>query len=292
MEFKDLNLAELDKDLTQIERDEWNALYASFRSSSVVSGIVAGVDEHTFEVIPEGKKRPQKQTLSCLIIIPHRVKVIIPETEIFIGPLADGGYVLHSMYGARLDYVVTHIDREEGFAVASRKRALEKLQITTSRKSKPMGKIVDVEVLSVGKNICTVTYNGYDVRLNQREVSYSSVADLRETLKPGDIQKALVTEFSEEEKTMKLSIKDALRHPFDGIEMRHPIGSSRMATISGKYAGGVFCRLKDNVTDVLCSYSTMHNDGDFQLNNSVEILIQKYNMEKKLAYGKILRKMY
>lgn len=292
MEFKDLNLNELDKELTQLERDEWNALYASYRSGSIMSGVVAGVDEHIFSTVPEGKKRARKETLSCLIIISHRVKVIIPETEIFIEPLVDGGYVMHSMYGARLDFVVTHIDREEGFVIASRKRALEKLQITTGRKAKPIGKVVDVEVITVGQNVCTITLNGYDVRLSQRDISYTSIVDLREVLRPGDVKKAMVTEYNEDENKLYMSLKEAMSHPFDGIDQRHPIGCTRMAVVSGKYAGGVFCRLMDNVTDVLCSYSTMHNDADFQLGTTAEVLIDKYNEEKRLVYGRILRKMY
>lgn len=35
MEFNELNLAELDKDLTPEERDEWQAIYASYRSHSL-----------------------------------------------------------------------------------------------------------------------------------------------------------------------------------------------------------------------------------------------------------------
>ena len=38
MEFKDLNLAEMDKNLTEPEKAEWQAIYASYRSGSVISG--------------------------------------------------------------------------------------------------------------------------------------------------------------------------------------------------------------------------------------------------------------
>ena len=62
-------------------------------------------------------------------------------------------------------------------------------------------------------------------------------------------------------------------------------------TQTGKYGGGVFCRLYDGVTDVLCSYDSLQNDGDFKIGDSAEIVINKYNHEKKLVYGKILRKM-
>ena len=94
-----------------------------------------------------------------------------------------------------------------------------------------------------------------------------------------------------EEGVLKLSMKETMPHPFEGVETRHPIGSTRIATVVGKYGGGVFCRLSDNVTDVLCSYDTMHYDGDFRLGDRVEILIKRLNYEKKLVYGKMLRKM-
>ena len=53
----------------------------------------------------------------------------------------------------------------------------------------------------------------------------------------------------------------------------------------------MFCRLYDGVTDVLCSYDSLQNDGDFKIGDSAEIVINKHNHEKKLVYGKILRKM-
>ena len=55
MEFNELNLAEMDKDLTAEERAEWQAIYASYRSGSVMRGEAAGVDYHEFEFVPEGK---------------------------------------------------------------------------------------------------------------------------------------------------------------------------------------------------------------------------------------------
>ena len=78
MEFKDLNLAEMDKNLTEPEKAEWQAIYASYRSGSVIAGGVAGVDLHEFKIVPEGKKKAVPQTVRCLIVIKYRVKIIIP----------------------------------------------------------------------------------------------------------------------------------------------------------------------------------------------------------------------
>ncbi len=290
MEFNELNFTEVDKDLTPEERDEWQAIYASYRSGSVMSGNTVGIDYHEFAYTPTGSSETVKESMRCAIVIPYRVKIIIPETEMFMNELPEGGYVLHAMCGAKIDFVITYVDREGEFAVASRKQALVKLQAATNRRP-IQDRIVDVQVVSVAKNMCVVNYGGYDVFLNQRHINYSIIPDLRETIRPGEVKKAKVKEFVPEEGILKLSIKETMPHPFDGATIRHPVGSTRIATVVGKYGGGVFCRLYDGVTDVLCSYGTMHYDGDFQIGDKVEIQIRKLNYEKKLVYGKMLRKM-
>ena len=290
MDFNELNLAELDSELTPEERDEWQSIYASYRSGSVMRNTVMGVDYHEISYKPKGETKTVKESMRCAIVIPYRVKIIIPEQEMFLLPTIEGGYVLHSMGGAKIDYVVTKIDREGGLAIASRKIALRKMQTATNRR--PIeDRVVNVDVVSVGRSMCIVNYGGYDVVLNQRDVQYNMIPDLREVIHPGEIRKAKVKEFEPEKGNLVLSIKETMPHPFDGAEIRHPRGSSRVATIAGKYGGGVFCRLDDKVTDVLCSYGTMHYDGDFQIGDRVEILITKFNYDRKLIYGKMLRKL-
>lgn len=292
MEFKDLNLAELDRNLTEEERSEWQAIYASYRSGSVITGTVVGVDMHTVSIVPKGKRKAVEQELRCLIVIPYRVKVIIPETEIFADEGNTGYHVLHSMCGANIGYVITHIDRENDIAVASRRLALTKQQRAFSRRRISEGQVVEAAVLAVGRNICTVTVGGYDILLPQRDVSYGIVPDMRETIRPGEVKKAVIKEYDKKEHLLRVSIKETAPHPFDGIETRHPLGCTRIATIVGKYGGGVFCRLYDGITDVLCSYEELQYDGDFRIGDSVEIAINKYNHERKLVYGRMLRKMH
>lgn len=291
MEFKELNLLELDKDLSDEERAEWQAIYASYRSGSVISGDVAGVDRHEFSIVPPGKKKAVKQVMRCIIVIKYRIRIIIPETEVFSDDFESAPHILRSMHGANIKYVITYINREEGFAVASRKAALDKMRYITMRRGLEKGQVIDVEIVSVGKGVCTAHYGGFDVRLSQPEVSYSIVPDMREKLCPGDVKKALVTEYNAKEKLLRFSIKAMTPHPFDGVETRHPINATRIAHIVGKYGGGVFCRLHDKITDVLCSYETLQYDGDFKIGDVVEIRISKYNFERKLVYGKIIRKI-
>ena len=86
---------------------------------------------------------------------------------------------------------------------------------------------------------------------------------------------------------LRISVKEVEANPFDGAIDRHPIGSRRLATISGKYGGGVFCNLPDG-TVCMCNYSYQHDDSDFVVGDTVILTIQNYDMQKKQIYGKIL----
>lgn len=89
------------------------------------------------------------------------------------------------------------------------------------------------------------------------------------------------------ESTDKISIKEAKPHPFDGAEQRHPVNCRRASVITGKYDGGVFCKL-ENELDCLCSYLPEQNALDFHIGDRVVIVIRKYNYERKLVFGRIL----
>lgn len=77
--------------------------------------------------------------------------------------------------------------------------------------------------------------------------------------------------------------------PSTGSIRATPVGCRRASVITGKYHGGVFCRLEDNL-DCLCTYSPEQYDEDFHIGDPVIIVITKYGYDKKQVYGKIVSK--
>ncbi len=65
-------------------------------------------------------------------------------------------------------------------------------------------------------------------------------------------------------------MKETEANPFEGEELRHPVGSRRYAVIAGRYGGGVFCNLPDG-TVCMCNYSYQHEDFDFQVDENIVI---------------------
>ena len=288
MKFEELNMLELDKDLSEEQRKEWNAIYASYRSESVLTGRVMGIDIKHIPVKTEKNKTEIKE-LVCLVIVSYRVKVLIPEQEVWYDGNSRPSHVLRSMTGATIDYVITNIDREGDCCIASRRAALEIRRKSFRKIRNKVGRKLPLSVLAVGKAQILVSMLGYDVTLSQKDLSYAMLPDLRNQYNVGSELNAVIKTYDSKRDMVILSVKEAEPHPFDGADVRHPVHSRRASVITGKYKGGVFCRLEEKL-DCLCTYSPNQYDENFDIGDRVIIVITRHNYSKKQVYGKIVAK--
>ena len=115
------------------------------------------------------------------------------------------------------------------------------------------------------------------------------IPDLRERYRPGETYTSVIKAYDKEQEQLRISVKEAEPHPFEGADIRHPLRSRRASVITGKYKGGVFCKLEENL-DCLCTYSPNQYDEDFHIGDQVIVAISKFSYTKKLIYGKIVAK--
>lgn len=291
MDFNQLDLTELDKDLSESQRSEWNAIYASYRSRSLLSGQVAGIDRNTLKFNDPNTGETIVKTISSLVVIPYRVKILIPEQEIWYDESTQRPtHVLQSMRRGTIDYVITHIDRENDCCLASRRLAMQIRRRYFLRHSPPeSGKKTEARIIAVGRTHLLAECGGFDITLSQRHLSYAMIEDLRDCYHPGEVYPAIIKGYDPDKDKLAISIKEAEPHPFDGAELRHPVRCQRASVITGKYRGGVFCRLEKGL-DCMCTYSALQCDSDFHIGDQVMVAITKYNYDKKLIYGKIIAK--
>jgi hypothetical protein len=285
----ELNLNDLDRELSDEERREWNAVYASYSAKSVLSGTVIGVDATSFDIKNSATGETERKSLLSLIVVGHRVKILIPETELWAPGDERPQHVVRGMIGCRTDYIIMEIDREGECAVASRRLALVAQRKLFAKRAPKAGDKLTCNVTAVGAKRCSVELGGYDIQLTQRDLSYTAIPDLRERYRPGQELTCVLKSYDPSAGALSISVKDATSNPFIGADRRHPVGSRRHAVISGKYAGGVFCSLPDGSV-CLCSYSVGHSDTDFDDGDGVIILIRKYDYDRQLVFGKILAK--
>ena len=284
-----LDLNKLDQELSAEEREEWNAIYASYRSKSILTGRIVGIDTHSFTVRNRETGERERRKMLCAVIIGYRVKVLIPETEVWVPGQERPSHVLRNMTGAEIDYTILDVDREGSVAIGSRRMAAVAQQhfFDTVKGGRKIGEKLTCRVLAVGPKRCLVECGGRDIGLSQKDLTYTSTPDLRERYHPGQTLDCILKEYDRGEGTIWISVKDTTANPFFGAIKRHPVNSRRQATISGKYAGGVFCTLPDE-TVCLCLYSTRHSDADFKIGDTVILVILRHDHDRSLIYGRIL----
>ena len=288
--FFALDFHELDRGLSQEERQAWNSIYASFRGHSALSGTVIGADPHSMNVRNRETGRVERRTMYCVMVLVYRVPVYIPATEMWMGE-ARPDYVLQNMMGASIDFIITKVDREGGYAIASRRQASRAQRYFFAHRPDLCGEgsRVKCRLLAVGPRRCLAECYGHDVDLTQRELSYTAIADLRTQYRPGDELDCIVKGYDAAQRNLLISVKETETNPFEGAEQRHPVGSRRYAVIAGKYGGGVFCNLPDG-TVCMCNYSYQHEDSEFQSGDHVTLVVQRFERDKRQMYGKILSK--
>ena len=117
--FYDLDFRALDQDLSPARRQEWNTIYASFRSRSVMRGTIIGVDPHSMTVRSAQTGQVETKRMYCAVIVPFRARILIPETEMWAENDERPAFVLRNMPGAQIDFVITHVDRESGLSLSA-----------------------------------------------------------------------------------------------------------------------------------------------------------------------------
>ena len=289
-QFFALDFRELDRGLSQEEHQAWNSIYASFRGHSALSGTVIGADPHSMNVRNRETGQVERRTMYCVVVLVYRVPVYIPATEMWMGE-ARPDYVLQNMMGASIDFIITKVDREGGYAIASRRQASRAQRYFFAHRPDlcAEGARVKCRLLAVGPRRCLAECYGHDIDLTQRELSYTAIADLREQYHPGDELDCIVKGYRARQRELQISVKETETNPFEGAEQRHPVGSRRYAVIAGKYGGGVFCNLPDG-TVCMCNYSYQHEDSDFQSGDHVTLVVQRFERDKRQMYGKIMSK--
>lgn len=289
--FYSLDFHALDRGLTAEERQEWNSIYASYRGRSALSGTIIGIDPLAVKVRDRQTGRMEQEVMYCAVVVPFRVRIVIPASEMWEPGEERPDFVLQNMVGAVIDFIITKVDRESGFAVASRRMAARSQRYFFSHRPAlhREGARTRCRVLSVGPRRCLVECYGHDINLTQRELRYTAIPDLRDAYHPGQELECIVKSYDAGAADLRVSVKETESNPFEGAELRHPVGSRRQAVIAGKYGGGVFCNLPDG-TVCMCGYSYQHEDADFPVGDTVILVVQRYDTEKRQMYGKILSK--
>ena len=152
-EFGKLNLTRLDGKISADKRLTWESIYASYRSESLLTGKTVGVDS----VKLSGDKNTH-----CLTVIDNTIKILIPFSEVWYDKEdCPPDYVIRTISGAEIDYVITDIDRLGNCCIASRRKALKIRRRSFMKKEFIPGKRTECDIIAVGRSKVMCCCHGF-----------------------------------------------------------------------------------------------------------------------------------
>ena len=102
-EFFALNVKKLDRRLSAKQQEEWENIYASFRAHSALHGIISGKETISLKVFNAETGANEIKEILCLTVVQYRVKVLIPETELWADGQAHPRHIVSHMIGAQIN---------------------------------------------------------------------------------------------------------------------------------------------------------------------------------------------
>ena len=138
-----------------------------------------------------------------------------------------------------------------------------------------------------GHTIVIIT--GRDFIVKAQDLQYGYVEDVSKMYKVNDKIKVIIKEKSEENKSIKISVKDLLEDPFKNIRKDFTEKGEYLATITGYTDNGIFANIAQGV-DTVCILPTWLDRPPFP-GEKVIIKIYKIIPEKRKIYSSLIKIM-
>ena len=192
------------------------------------------------------------------------------------------------MMEAEIKFIIVEVDRVSEKAVGSRIKAMQRLQEINIRKVE-VGDIIYAKIVGVWKKYIRIECLGVDYIIKAQDLQYGYINDVSKLYKVNEQIKVVIKEISEENKTIKISIKDLLEDPFKNIRKDFTEKGEYLATITGYTDNGIFANIAQGV-DTVCTLPTWLDRPPFP-GEKVIIKIYKIVPEKRKIYSSLVKIM-
>ena len=223
--------------------------------------------------------------ITCAIVDFKGIKVLIPATEIIKDGKNDKK-ILRNMMGAEIKFIIIEADKISSKAVGSRIKAMERIQEINLKKLE-VGDKVYGKVVGVWRKYIRIEVLGMDFIMQAKDLQYGYVEDVSKIYKINEQIKVVIKEISEENKSIKISVKDLLEDPFKNIRKDFTEEGEYLATITGYTDNGIFANIAQGV-DTVCTLPTWLDRPPFP-GEKVIIKIYKIVPEKRKIYSSLVK---
>ena len=219
--------ASLSRDKARRE-ESWNKLEQAFKDNAKVQGMIFGRVKGGFAVDLGG------------------AVAFLPGSQVDIRPVRDVSPLLNKDE----PFQILKMDRRRGNIVVSRRAVLEESR--AEQRNELLATLKEGQVLSgVVKNITDygafVDLGGLDGLLHVTDISWRRVNHPSEVLSVGQTVEVQVIRFNRETQRISLGMKQLEADPWEGVELKYPVGAKFTGRVTNITDYGAFVELEPGV---------------------------------------------
>ena len=248
--------------------ESWNRLERAFNDQGKVEGSIFGRVKGGFAVDLGG------------------AVAFLPGSQVDIRPLKDVGHLLNKAE----PFQILKMDRRRGNIVVSRRAVLEESR--AEQRNELLANLQEGQVLEgVVKNITDygafVDLGGLDGLLHVTDISWRRINHPADVLQVGQNVKVQVIRFNRETQRISLGMKQLEADPWEGIELKYPVGTKFTGRVTNITDYGAFVELEPgveglvHVSEMSWTKKNVHPGKIVSTSQEVEVMVLEVDPEKR-----------
>jgi small subunit ribosomal protein S1 len=248
--------------------EAWTLLEKSFKDNQRVTGVIFGRVKGGFTVDLSG------------------AVAFLPGSQVDIRPVRDVGPLM----GTPQPFQILKMDRSRGNIVVSRRAVLEESR--AEARSDLIASLKEGQVLQgVVKNLTDygafVDLGGVDGLLHVTDIAWRRINHPSEALHIGQTVKVQVIRFNPETQRISLGMKQLEADPWEGVELKYPVGAKYTGRVTNITDYGAFVELEPgieglvHVSEMSWTKKNVHPGKIVSTSQEVEVMVLDVDPQKR-----------
>jgi small subunit ribosomal protein S1 len=248
--------------------ESWNRLERAFTDTSKVEGHIFGRVKGGFAVDLGG------------------AVAFLPGSQVDIRPVRDIGPLINKTE----PFLILKMDRRRGNIVVSRRAVLEESR--AEQRNELLATLAEGQILDgVVKNItdygACVRLGGLDGLLHVTDISWKRVNHPSDVLGVGQNVRVQVIRFNRETQRISLGMKQLEADPWEGVELKYPVGAKFTGRVTNITDYGAFVELEPgveglvHVSEMSWTKKNTHPGKIVSSSQEVEVMVLEVDPEKR-----------
>jgi len=248
--------------------EAWNVLERAFKSAERINGTIFGRVKGGFIVDLSG------------------AVAFLPGSQVDIRPVRD----ITPLMNTPQPFQILKMDRSRNNIVVSRRAVLEETR--AEARSELIANLKEGQILEgVVKNITDygafVDLGGVDGLLHVTDISWKRINHPSEALQIGETVKVQVIRFNPETQRISLGMKQLEADPWEGVELKYPVGTKFLGRVTNITDYGAFIELEAgveglvHVSEMSWTKKNVHPGKIVSTSQEVEVIVLDVDKDKR-----------